>query len=119
MGGVSGDAHALHAGGPGQECYGRGEIDVAVGDVKGKDSVGGEVATIESESLGGEQVDGDGVAGKGVDDQDIKALGLFAGQRGTGIAFHDVDCGGGVTDIAEDVSGNGGDSGVDVVETDQ
>ena len=59
-----------------------GEVEVLVGDVEGEDAVGGQVLEVELERLGGEQVERDGVAGEGIDGEDVEALGLIGGELG-------------------------------------
>jgi len=108
----------LHSGGGGENRDGRFEIDVAVGDVEGEDSARREMAAVELEGFAGEQVDGDGVAREGVDDEHVEVLRRFMGQGVAGVSDDDIDLGAGVADIGEDVAGNGDHGGIDVVEGD-
>ena len=94
------------------------QIDMLVGDVEGEDAAGSEVALVEGDGLGGEQMQRDGVAGECIDDQHVEVLRRLAGERGARVAFHDVDLGGGFADIGEEILGDGRDGGIDLVKAD-
>src|SRR4051812_29701958 len=76
------------------------------------------MAAVEGEGLRGEEMERDGVAGEGVDDEHVEFLRAFTGQGGAGVAGNDVDVRAGFADVGEDVAGDGFDSGVDLVEAD-
>ena len=70
-----------------EQCDLRCEVEVLVGDMEGEDAAGGEVNLVEGHGLRGEQVERDGVAGEGVDDQDVEPLWRLGGEGGAGVAF--------------------------------
>jgi hypothetical protein len=68
------DDSGCHVGRGCDLSYFGGEVEVLVGDVEGDDAGGCEVSAVELDCLGGEQVERDGVAGEGIDGEDIEVL---------------------------------------------
>ena len=64
-----------------------------IGDMKGEDAAGNEVTLVERDSLRGEQMERNGVAGECIDDENVEVLRGFGGERGAGVAFDDIDRG--------------------------
>ena len=85
---------------------------MSVGDVESQDAARSKVAAVKRQGLRGQKVDGDGVAGEGVDYQDIEVLWRFTGQRCAGVAFYDLDLGSGLSDVREGVLRDRRDGGV-------
>ena len=108
----------LHAFRLSHERDGRAEIHMLIGDVEGDDAAGREVAAIERQRLGGEQMKRDGVAGERIDDEHIKVLRGLMLERGAGVARDHVHLGAGFADVGEDVASDGLDGGVDFVVAD-
>ena len=77
------------------------QIQVAVGDVQGQNAVGLQVAQISAKGLVRDQVDGDGVAGKGVDYQQIEPLIALPFERKTAVAQHQFDARRGIAQVGE------------------
>ena len=67
----------LHAARVGQQFDGRRKIDVPVRDVKCEYAVRRKVAPVKRQGLRGQQMDRDGVAREGIDDQNIELLRRF------------------------------------------
>ena len=86
--------------------------------MEGEDAVGGEVFFVERDGLGSEQVQRDGVAGEGVDGEDVELLRSFASKRGAGVAFGEGDLRSRVAEVGEEVLRDGEDERVDLVEAD-
>src|SRR6478735_4229571 len=74
------------------------------------------MSLIDLECLERDEVDGNRIARKRVDDDDVVSLRLFVGHRDAGIANHDIDVGRGAAEIGELFSRYVLHSGVDVVE---
>src|SRR5260370_27774007 len=60
----------------------------------------------------------DGVAGEGIDGEDVELLWGFARERGAGVAVGDGELRGRVAEVGEEVLRDGLDQRVDLVETD-
>jgi len=96
----------------------RFEIDVLIGDMEGEDSAGREVALVEIDGLGREQVDWDGIARERIDNEDIEVLRQFLRQRGSCIAFHNADLRTRFAKIGEDILRNRRNSRIDLIKAD-
>ncbi len=62
-----------------------------VGDVEGEDAARREVFFVELDGLGGEQVEGNGVAGEGVDGEYVEVLRGLACEGGARVAVDEGD----------------------------
>ena len=89
-----------------------------IGDVKGEDAARCEMPLVESDGLGGEQMQGNGVAGEGIDHQHIEFLWGVGGKGGARVPFHDVDMSSGVAQVGEEVSRDGSHRRIDLIKAD-
>ena len=83
-----------------------------VGNVKSDDSVRRKVPAIKSESLRREQMQGDRVTGKCINNENIKALRRLSGERGSRVAGDDGDLGSGIADIGKTLRAIGSTAGL-------
>src|SRR5271165_4398252 len=72
---------------------------------------------VEREGLPGQEMDGNGVAGEGINSQHVELLIGFLGQRQACVAHGDIDLGASVAEVAEPIPGNRHDQRIDFVET--
>src|SRR5580700_7691579 len=86
--------------------------------MEGENAAGGEMTAVNGHALRGEQVERDGVAGEGVDSENVEALRIFRGKRKAGIAFGDGDVGLRLAKPGEKILRDERDGGIDFVEMD-
>src|SRR5206468_1669541 len=68
----------------------RHQVDIGVNDVDANQAVVGQVLLVDIEGFFGEQVNGRGVAGKGIEIEDVKLVSRLAFERESAVAFNDV-----------------------------
>src|SRR5690606_38737230 len=97
------------------------EVEKAIGDVEGQDTVVLQACGVNVGGFGGEQVEGDGPAGEGVDGEDVETLGLSAGdlffEAHAGVAGDEFDVGVGIVEVGEVLAGDVDDLRIEFVET--
>ena len=84
------DANRLHAGVAGELVHHGCKRQEPIRDVKRDDPARSEVAAIDLERLHREEMRGNGVSGKRIDDQDVIPLRRFGGERDARVAADDL-----------------------------
>src|SRR5437764_13399904 len=95
----------------------RSQHQELIGDMKGHDPIGLQVAAIKLERLAGEQVNRDSIAGEGVNHQNVILLWRFIGEREAGVTGHDLHPGGCLTQIGKQIARNGLYCWIDFIKT--
>src|ERR1700687_3556464 len=82
------------------------------------DSAGSQMSPIERQSLGGQQVQRNRIARKGIDDEHVKSLWRLRGERSACVALHDGYTRARIANVGKNVARDWCDRRVDLVELD-